>query len=555
MFGKSTKISQSMIDAVNKVLGETKVEEVQVQQLDEAQWDKVKSKTGTKVYGSSYGNSVAARKHQTSHEVDSVKGPKSSELGKIEKDPENYKKQKDHPKNQYKRPSVQAYFSGDHKIPRNEEFTFADALLAGLKENKANGPQETFTDNNLGEGEQMTDKQMAKREKIVMSMKDKQAGFKQRYGKNWKNVMYATATKQAMAEEVADLDEAKKMDDATRDLLIHAHTYATNKVHKRVMNGGYKDKAEMAIHHAQELNHALSTLGRGEKLKEDVELDESDVTTDMLRGRVEGGKSNAFKPFKLKLKSDGEMKAPGQEQPTSTTARNSINTNGGQVVIKPGQVVAKEEAKHDDEKEDKELIKKMVKKDCMKEEDATYFIEGEKTFIITEEKPEHTHVAHYEDKDGNWMAKLLINAPHDGHAIEHANKAIGSGPFKGLNVRKIERVTKIMEEVKKADIPAWLRKKRGDTPLTVKDVKGASKDSISHPDNLAKARNEEFELDEGRMKDIATNSAEDERLGKETSWVKSPKNVKDKSGAVHTPMSRAKDLARLSFAKIKKEVK
>jgi hypothetical protein len=30
-------------------------------------------------------------------------------------------------------------------------------------------------------------------------------------------------------------------------------------------------------------------------------------------------------------------------------------------------------------------------------------------------------------------------------------------------------------------------------------------------------------------------------------------NIKDKSGAVHTPMSRAKDLARQSFKKLKKE--
>lgn len=30
------------------------------------------------------------------------------------------------------------------------------------------------------------------------------AGFKQRYGKNWKNVMYATATKQAMKEDSSD---------------------------------------------------------------------------------------------------------------------------------------------------------------------------------------------------------------------------------------------------------------------------------------------------------------------------------------------------------------
>ena len=38
-------------------------------------------------------------------------------------------------------------------------------------------------------------------------------------------------------------------------------------------------------------------------------------------------------------------------------------------------------------------------------------------------------------------------------------------------------------------------------------------------------------------------------------WKEMKKDVKDKSGAVHTPMSRAKDLARLAFKKIQKEVK
>ena len=36
-------------------------------------------------------------------------------------------------------------------------------------------------------------------------------------------------------------------------------------------------------------------------------------------------------------------------------------------------------------------------------------------------------------------------------------------------------------------------------------------------------------------------------------YTKTPSNVKDKSGAVHTPMSRAKDLARQAFKKIKNE--
>ena len=47
---------------------------------------------------------------------------------------------------------------------------------------------------------EMTEPEMKKREEIVKSMKKGMAGFKQRYGERAKNVMYATATKQAMKD-------------------------------------------------------------------------------------------------------------------------------------------------------------------------------------------------------------------------------------------------------------------------------------------------------------------------------------------------------------------
>ena len=60
-------------------------------------------------------------------------------------------------------------------------------------------------------------------------------------------------------------------------------------------------------------------------------------------------------------------------------------------------------------------------------------------------------------------------------------------------------------------------------------------------------------VSEGRMKDIVTDKEETERLKKregswsvEGKWKTSKANVTDKSGAKHTPMSRARDLARAS---------
>ena len=56
----------------------------------------------------------------------------------------------------------------------------------------------------------MTDDQMEKREKIVMAMKPKMKGFKDRYGDDAKSVMYATATKMAMKKEDTNLFEKVK---------------------------------------------------------------------------------------------------------------------------------------------------------------------------------------------------------------------------------------------------------------------------------------------------------------------------------------------------------
>ena len=69
--------------------------------------------------------------------------------------------------------------------------------------------------------DEMTPAQEKKREEIVMAMKKDKEKLQSRYGESWKAVMYATATKQAMSEEV-ELEEAlnpkdKKVVDAFYD--------------------------------------------------------------------------------------------------------------------------------------------------------------------------------------------------------------------------------------------------------------------------------------------------------------------------------------------------
>jgi len=98
--------------------------------------------------------------------------------------------------------------------------------------------------------EEMTDAQMKKREEIVKSMKKKQADFKDKYGDKWKDVMYATATKMAMKEEVEveELDEAfkagsMKLKDGSKATLSKDDANAVNELFKE-LNSSNKKKME-----------------------------------------------------------------------------------------------------------------------------------------------------------------------------------------------------------------------------------------------------------------------------------------------------------------------
>lgn len=83
----------------------------------------------------------------------------------------------------------------------------------------------------------------------------------------------------------------------------------------------------------------------------------------------------------------------------------------------------------------------------------------------------------------------------------------GTGKFEKKKIstgtvytKKPEKEQKVDEAMQKSDIPAYLRKQKGEKPLTVADVKGPRPDSISSKEALAKARGvkEEAELEEAR---------------------------------------------------------
>ena len=590
MFAKG-KITQSMIDAVNSVLGETKEEVKQVQLLDEEKKqmllepeldetgfhkaahaakkasqshfefqgkkypvtakshaealameasEKVPTPTGMKVYGSSYGNSAKARRDQTKSSVDDVKEPTKKD---IEKDSKLYQKTYHGTSKHYLRPDTQKYMSkvgeevevneegdcvtkpqakdiakkevGKHekgmhgksgevakhvKSMHKESMSFANKLIASLNEAKSTGTEEIFTDNNLGE-EEMTDAQMKKREKIVMSMKKGEAGFKQRYGKNWKNVMYATATKQAMKEDSSDEWEGEQLDEKrgaqamkasgvkqspdkllARTGMNMAHKFPrkgqTNLGNIPGMNtpGVSKDTADYAerrrADRAKELKpaikSALGTHGPHGKLPEEVELDEADtiyvqhsngapqkvkLTPDMkAAGKIyvqhPSGPQTKVKLPKVKEETELEKKASkydftktksGKPAPKQTKPFRMGNEPIGKM---------KEEVELDEATPTKGTD--IADKAYLKHKPGT--VKGQLTQIgrflrgkpeIKEANDSHTHAAHYENEKGEWTGMNLFTAKDDDDAIKQAQAKCKEG----CRLSKVERHTTVKEEV------------------------------------------------------------------------------------------------------------
>lgn len=241
MFSKS-KVSQSMLDAVNSVLeNKEPAQPVQTQQqekpvqyiLDEAA-EKVATPTGMKVYGSSYGNSAKAKRDQTKSSVDTLKGPKDKEMkeelkgdqhkidanknDKIDAQDFNILRGKKKVKEEMsfgnklletvRKSDIPAYLRkakgdtpltvADVKAPKKDSISAPENLAKAKNEWKEEVEVEQI------EEKHMTAVDKSEQERIVKGMKKNLSGFKARYGARAKDVMYATATKQAMKEDTVE---------------------------------------------------------------------------------------------------------------------------------------------------------------------------------------------------------------------------------------------------------------------------------------------------------------------------------------------------------------
>jgi hypothetical protein len=206
---KEAEKMDKQYSAMRKKREQDKLKKEDIESIDEV---KMADLPSTKVQGRAYGASKPEP-----HAVDVMKGPKEKELKDIEA--EKKKKKFSEMVNLYQEKGLKSLSEMLVKEePDNEQFTKeledAKARSEGKKRNTeiAKGAvqavkQEELDINDINgvqmstiEERHMTDDEMEKREKIVKSMKKGMAGFKDRYGDRAKNVMYATANKQAMKD-------------------------------------------------------------------------------------------------------------------------------------------------------------------------------------------------------------------------------------------------------------------------------------------------------------------------------------------------------------------
>lgn len=207
-----TDVKGPRTDSISSKESLAKARNEEVEQIEEA--DIEKTSTGMRVYGSSYGNSVRARREQVKKSIDTAKGPKSKDIESIEAEKKKKKKFSEMVES-YIHSGVKSLFNEE---PSQEEFN----KEIEVAKKKAKG--ELRNDKNIAAGKveavkeveeevqqveeqieqveerTMTEPEMKKREEIVKSMKKGIQGFKDRYGDRAKSVMYATATKQAMKD-------------------------------------------------------------------------------------------------------------------------------------------------------------------------------------------------------------------------------------------------------------------------------------------------------------------------------------------------------------------
>jgi hypothetical protein len=596
MFAKD-KVSQSMIDAVNSVLMEKKMHDVELDEtglrkaayaahkagqshfdfqgkkypvkvqgeevmagesVDEASV-KVPTKTGTMVYGGAKGGSAKAYLQQKyGDDLADVHGPSDKDLEAIK-----------------------------HEKKKKKE---VDEEVEGLDEMDKGGYRATRDDddNDYTKGKWIKAKPMLAKDATSSAFKQLNKSFNKDSEKK--------DMKKEEVEEVEELDEDKL---ALRGLYAPGAPMNDKRGGTGAYSYGVKPRQKTIDKRSQELKDVIKdTLGKHGpkgKLPEEVELKEGyeEIKVHSKDGKHIGtithGKYQSVAYAHPTTKFGGSKNPHPDED--STELKGPHDTQSGIDFIhahhrmmneqieevqeglmkKIGSILGKKEKstnlfdQPDVKKDTKDYLKKSakqpdgpntVKNIFSKEEDTSFAYrllqsirEGkgnqpQETFTdnnigeagvdpsikTTDALPGRKPGGKYNQHVPDPKIRLKSEEKEEGHEDEKEDKKLIKKMVKSDCVKE-EDVTEAMDT--RADVPAFLRKQRGDKPLTPDEVKAKKPDTRSAPGNVKEAEEKEPPF--------------------AGPYTKSKGTVTDKSGAKHTPMSRVKDLARQSMKKVKNE--
>ena len=545
MFAKD-KVSQSMIDAVNSVINEGKVDESS---------EKVPTSTGMKVYGSSYGNSAKAHRDQTKHSVDDVKEPTKKD---IEKDSKLYQKGYHGTSKHYLRKDTQDYFAKTGKNEEVKEAAKPDFLDMDKDGNKKESMKKAVADKKTV-GEELKGNQ----HKIDANHNNKIDGQDFKILKAKKKVSEESEKEEGHEDAKQDKAMIKKMvkkDEGDCVTKPEAKTIAKKEVggHEKRMhkeNVFYRfakqlqeDKSKGTEPTFTDNNMGEETPKKNQDIADKAYLKHKPGT---LKGQLT--QVSRFLRGKPEIKEDAEqidetpgaqaMKASGVKQsPDKLLARTGMNmahkfprkgqTNLGNIPAmntpgnSPETDAYAEKRRGDRAKELKPAIK------------ATLGTHGPKS-KLPEEVDESVQTQ--ATKTGDKITTDMLTGRMPG------------GKLNSFKNYKVDLTTSGVEAVpKEFDNGVDTKEKQKITtspgPIDIKtDDKLGNPKPQKYFSSDKKTTSEEVEAVEEKV--IAGMSGFKKIKGADEKG-----NVTDKSGAVHTPMSRAKSAAKLSFAKLKQEM-
>jgi hypothetical protein len=116
-----------------------------------------------------------------------------------------------------------------------------------------------------------------------------------------------------------------------------------------------------------------------------------------------------------------------------------------------------------------------------------------------------------------------------------------------------EQLGEKVEQIDEAPVVIKTNKEIG---AKVTSIGPGGKETVIKTDpTYSKAEQEKKKIEEGKFNQMDVDRQDREAAMEKDGWKKIPANVTDKSGAKHSPMSRARDLARLALNKKAKSLK